>query len=62
MNTYAVLVPYDYKDKETREIKTGFTEVGGAWEKSTGNISIQINEGLSVSGNLILKARTEKDG
>ena len=53
--THTVLLVEDGSDKPY------FTDIGSAWLKDSGNISVQVRPGLSVSGNFLIKPVAEDE-
>lgn len=44
---------------EDGEDKSYFTNIGSAWEKDTGTISVELRPGLAVSGRFVILPRRE---
>ncbi len=62
--TYNVLKPREYTTSNG-EVKKQFIEVGAAWDIDSGGMSIELHEGISVSGRFVIlprRDRAEDDG
>ena len=57
--TYNVLKPREYKTSNG-EVKKHFVEVGAAWEIDTGGMSVDIHEGIAISGRFVILPRKDK--
>lgn len=57
--TYNVLKPREYTDGNGEERKH-FIEVGAAWEIDSGGMSLELHEGISVSGRVVILPRKER--
>lgn len=57
--TYNVLKPREYTNSNG-EVKKAFVEVGAAWDIETGGMSIELHEGIAVSGRFVILPRKEK--
>ena len=57
--TYNVLKPREYTTSNG-EVKTHFVEVGAAWDIETGGMSIEIHDGIAVSGRFVVLPRKDK--
>ena len=56
--THKVCIVEEYqKDGET---KAYFTEVGSAWEKDTGTISVEVRPGLSLHGRFMILPKKDE--
>lgn len=58
--TYNVLKPREYTDSNG-EVKKHYTEIGAAWEIDSGGMSIELHEGLAVSGRFVILPRKERN-
>lgn len=58
--TYNVLKPREYTTGNG-EVKKHFVEVGAAWDIDSGGMSIEIHEGISISGKVLILPRKERD-
>lgn len=58
--TYNVLKPREYTNGNG-EVKKHFIEVGAAWEIDSGGMSIELHEGIAVSGRFVILPRKERD-
>lgn len=59
--TYNVLKPREYTNGNG-EVKKHFIEVGAAWEIDSGGMSIELHEGIGISGRFVILPRKERDG
>jgi len=41
-------------------VKKAFVEVGAAWDIETGGMSIELHEGIAVSGRFVILPRKDK--
>ena len=57
--TYNVLKPREYTNSNG-EVKKAFVEVGAAWDIETGGMSIELHEGIAVSGRFVILPRKDK--
>lgn len=57
--TYNVLKPREYTDKNG-EVKKHFIEVGAAWDIESGGMSIELHEGIAVSGRFVILPRRDR--
>lgn len=57
--TYNVLKPREYTNSNG-EVKKAFVEVGAAWDIEAGGMSIEIHEGIAVSGRFVILPRKDK--
>lgn len=57
--TYNVLKPREYTTGNG-EVKKHFIEVGAAWEIDSGGMSIELHEGLAVSGRFVILPRKDR--
>lgn len=57
--TYTVLKPREYTTSNG-EVKKAFVEVGAAWDIETGGMSIELHEGIAVSGRFVILPRKDK--
>lgn len=57
--TYNVLKPREYTTSNG-EVKKAFVEVGAAWDIETGGMSIELHEGIAVSGRFVILPRKDK--
>ena len=57
--TYNVLKPREYTNSNG-EVKKAFVEVGAAWDIETGGMSIELHEGIAVSGRFVILPRNDK--
>ena len=57
--TYNVLKPREYTNSNC-EVKKAFVEVGAAWDIETGGMSIELHEGIAVSGRFVILPRKDK--
>lgn len=58
--TYNVLKPREYTNSNG-EVKKHFIEVGAAWDIDSGGMSIELHEGIAVTGRFIILPRKERD-
>lgn len=56
--TYNVLKPREYMSNG--ETKKAFVEVGAAWDIESGGMSIELHEGIAVSGRFVILPRKDK--
>ena len=62
MIVYNLVIPDEYKDKKTGEIKTLWHRVGSAFPHESGKgFSLIIPEGVSISGKVLMLERGEKE-
>ena len=57
--TYNVLKPREYTNSNG-EVKKAFVEVGAAWDIETGGMSIELHEGIALSGRFVILPRKDK--
>lgn len=57
--TYNVLKPREYTDGNG-EVRKHFIEVGAAWDIDSGGMSIELHEGIAVSGRFVILPRKDK--
>lgn len=57
--TYNVLKPREYTTGNG-EVKKHFIEVGAAWDIESGGMSIELHEGIAVSGRFVILPRKDK--
>lgn len=57
--TYNVLKPREYTNSNG-EVKKAFVEVGAAWDIEAGGMSIELHEGIAVSGRFVILPRKDK--
>lgn len=57
--TYNVLKPREYNNSNG-EVKKAFVEVGAAWDIETGGMSVELHEGIAVSGRFVILPRKDK--
>jgi hypothetical protein len=57
--TYNVLKPREYTNSNG-EVKKAFVEVGAAWDIENGGMSIELHEGIAVSGRFVILPRKER--
>lgn len=57
--TYNVLKPREYTNSNG-EVKKAFVEVGAAWDIETGGMSIELHDGIAVSGRFVILPRKDK--
>lgn len=57
--TYNVLKPREYTDGNG-ELRKHFIEVGAAWEIDSGGMSIELHEGIAVSGRVVILPRKDR--
>ena len=57
--THDVLLAEEYEANDG-EVKSYFTNIGSAWAKESGAISVQFREGLAVSGRIVILPKKEK--
>ena len=57
--TYNVLKPREYTTSNG-EVKKAFVEVGAAWDIEAGGMSIELHEGIAVSGRFVILPRKDK--
>lgn len=58
--TFNVLKPREYTDSNG-EVKKHFIEIGAAWEIDSGGMSIELHEGLAVSGRFVILPRKDRN-
>ena len=59
--TYNVLKPREYTNGNG-EVKKHFIEIGAAWDlDSSDGMSIELHEGIAVTGRFIILPRKERD-
>ena len=62
MTIYNAYITEDYKDKNTGEEKTSFTNVGTAFPHKDGKgFNLVIPNGLALSGKVLIRERKGKD-
>ena len=62
---YDILKVREYTSKKTGEVRNNYTRVGVAFEIESGGMSIEIEEGISITGRAVIlprKDRAEDDG
>lgn len=57
---FDLLIPEEYTDSNG-EVRTYFYKVGTGLENKTGSFSLFIPAGVSLTGKVVMKARTGKD-
>ncbi len=57
--TYNVLKPREYTDNNG-EVKKQFVEVGAAWEIDSGGMSVEVYDGVSVTGRFVILPRKDR--
>lgn len=63
MNVYNLLIPEEYNDKSTGEIKTQWHRVGKAFSQEKGEgFDLVIPSGVSITGRVKMLPRDRSDG
>ena len=57
--THDVLLAEEYEAGDG-ESKSYFTNIGSAWMKDSGAMSVQFRDGLAVSGRIVILPKKEK--
>lgn len=57
--TYDILKSREYTNSQG-EVKTAYTTVGAAWDLDKGGMSLQIEDGISVTGKLVILPRRDR--
>lgn len=57
--TYNVLKGREYTDGNG-EVRKHFIEVGAAWEIDSGGMSIELHDGIAVSGRIVILPRKDR--
>ena len=58
--THDVLLAENYTTQNGEE-RSHFTNIGSAWQKDSGTMSVQIRDGLSVNGRFVIMPKKDKD-
>jgi hypothetical protein len=65
MTVFNIIVPEEWEDKKTGELKTQYHRVGVAFQNKAGGFNCKVPNGLALTGEFIIlprKDRAEDDG
>lgn len=61
MTIYNILIPEEYTDKQSGEVKTYWNRVGTMFENKGEGFTLRIPEGVSITGRVVVLPRGAKE-